>query len=227
MKHLLIIFSLLLTSVSWSEDNKLNLYLICQDEELSLKSKKIWDERTLLYEEALTYQKFIDGRIDYLNRMYQTTCVGGCDIDTENKYLNEIYRLQEKRISKISNYKIRISRLNNALLRGNDSLCFKSEQQVKNIRPKLGVMVQEINEEIANTIQHRAGVGVLVKSVTSKSLAEYNNIIPGDIILTLDEKPITNPTDLVNELSKVSSGQVFSLMILRKGELISKQIRIN
>ena len=37
----------------------------------------------------------------------------------------------------------------------------------------------------------------------------------------------TSPIDLVNELSKVSSGQVFSLMILRKGELISKQIRIN
>ena len=223
MKHLLIIFSLLLTSISWSEVDRLNLYLFCKDEELSLKSKNIWDERTILYEEAYSFERYIDKRISYFNALYKISK----SEDAQNKYLKEIYSLQEKRISKISNYKIRISRLNNALLRGNDGLCFKSEQPVNNIRPKLGVMVQEINEEIANTIQHRAGVGVLVKSVTSKSLAEYNNIIPGDIILILDEKPITNPTDLVNELSKVSSGQVFSLMILRKGELTSKQIRIN
>ena len=224
MKHLLIIFSLLLTSVSWSIDDRLNLYLFCKDEELSLKSKNIWDERTILYEEANSLIRYIDRRIAYLKGLYE---VSRSDEVSVNKYLKEIYSLQEKRISKISNYTIRISKLNNALLRGNDGLCFKNEQQFQKFRPKIGVRIQYINEEIANTIQHRAGVGVLVNSVISGSLAEYNNIISGDIILTLDEKPITYPDDLINELIKVTSGEVISLMILRKGELITKQIRIN
>jgi len=57
MKHLLIIFSLLLTSVSWSKDEKENIYLVC-DGTIEYKDNTIYKETKSYHLKLNKYSKY-------------------------------------------------------------------------------------------------------------------------------------------------------------------------
>lgn len=90
-------------------------------------------------------------------------------------------------------------------------------------RPKLGIKMSMLNDELAEYFDVDADDGVLVLSVKKGSPAEKGGIKAGDIIHRFDGKRIRDEEDLLDELSKIDDEEV-EIEIKRKGR--SKKIKV-
>ncbi|WP_031596135.1 Do family serine endopeptidase [Ferrovum myxofaciens] len=90
----------------------------------------------------------------------------------------------------------------------------------------LGVVIQEVSKELADSFGLPKAEGALVVSVQKGSPAERAGIQPGDIILRFDGKTVNNQTDLPRIVSSVKSGSGVSAVIWRKGAERSLQVLV-
>ena len=83
-------------------------------------------------------------------------------------------------------------------------------------RPVLGV---EIDEQVSQQIAARSGAkGVAVASVTPGSPAATAGLVPGDVIVAIDGKPVESAAQLVNRLDERRVGDTVRLTLLRGGK---------
>jgi len=99
--------------------------------------------------------------------------------------------------------------------------------QGRYIRPQLGITM---DEDINQRLTQELGVkGVLVLKVTPGSSAQaaglrgtqidrYGNVIPGDVILALEDKPVHSVAELLTQLDEYTIGEQVSLRIWRQGK---------
>ncbi|MDY6992709.1 MAG: trypsin-like peptidase domain-containing protein [Pseudomonadota bacterium] len=99
--------------------------------------------------------------------------------------------------------------------------------QGRYIRPQLGITM---DEDINQRLTQELGVeGVLVLKVTPGSAAEaaglrgtqidrYGNVIPGDVILALEDTPVQSVAELLTQLDEYAVGEQVSLRIWRQGK---------
>ncbi len=80
---------------------------------------------------------------------------------------------------------------------------------------KLGVRVQDLNDQIAAQLQIPTTEGVVVTAVLPGSAAQSANLQPGDVILEIDRSPVKNVKELKTQLAK-AKGQV--LLLIRRGD---------
>jgi len=78
-----------------------------------------------------------------------------------------------------------------------------------------GIVLQNIDTKLAHYLQIPGWGGLVVKGVERRSPAEKTGIVEGDIILSLNQKPITSLDDYTAIIREVSAGQVIDVMIWR------------
>ena len=108
-------------------------------------------------------------------------------------------------------------------------VAMKVEQQLldhgKVQRGRLGVMIQEVDQQLADTFGLDKPAGALVSSVEKNSPAEKAGIEPGDIILKFNGKEIGRSADLPPLVSALSPGTPAAIELWRKGK--NKTITMN
>ncbi len=85
-------------------------------------------------------------------------------------------------------------------------------------RGRLGVMIQEVNKELAESFGLSKPQGALVASVEKGSPAEKGGLEPGDIIMRLDGKAVAQSSDLPRMVGATKPGSRVIAQVWRKGE---------
>ena len=91
----------------------------------------------------------------------------------------------------------------------------------------LGVYIQEITHEIAQSFNLNKPVGALVSQVITNSPAEKAGFKAGDIILSFNQKTILDSSDLPPLVGRVPVGTNVKVVILRNGTRKSLQVTID
>ncbi len=83
------------------------------------------------------------------------------------------------------------------------------------IRGWIGVEVQDITPELATSFKLPKTAGSLIAGVLRNGPADRAGIIPGDILLEVENKPVVDSADMLNKISALVPGKLASLKILR------------
>ena len=81
----------------------------------------------------------------------------------------------------------------------------------------LGISVQEITKELAESFGMKSTSGALVSGVEKNSPAEKGGLEVGDVITRFDGKAITTSSDLPRAVAAVKPGKAVPVEVLRKG----------
>jgi serine protease Do len=85
-------------------------------------------------------------------------------------------------------------------------------------RGRIGVQVQELTVELANSFGLKQPTGALVAAVQQGSPADKAGMQPGDVILALNGKPVENSADLARVIASTRPGTTIEAQVWRKGE---------
>jgi serine protease Do len=81
----------------------------------------------------------------------------------------------------------------------------------------LGVRIQQVTDEIAESLNIKPARGALVAGVDDKGPAKPAGIEPGDVITAFDGKDIKEPKDLSRVVADTAVGKEVDVVIIRKG----------
>jgi serine protease Do len=81
----------------------------------------------------------------------------------------------------------------------------------------LGVRIQQVTDEIAESLNIKPARGALIAGVDDKGPAKPAGIEPGDVIVTFDSKEIKEPKDLSRVVADTAVGKEVDVVIIRKG----------
>ena len=90
-------------------------------------------------------------------------------------------------------------------------------------RGLLGVGIEEVSPGIAQALDLDKLTGALVSRVEEGSPAEAAGIEAGDVIVSVDDKPIEGPVDLRNRIGLTRVGETVQIGIVRDGRRIDKE----
>ena len=90
-------------------------------------------------------------------------------------------------------------------------------------RGRLGVTMQPVTKELAESFGLAKPVGALVTGVDRSSPADKAGLQPGDVIIALDGVPIEEATDLPRKVGDSAPGTKLGLTLLRDGKRLEKQ----
>ncbi len=90
----------------------------------------------------------------------------------------------------------------------------------------LGVGIQPLTPELAKSFGVSAEEGILVNHVMPKSPAEAAGLKTGDLILSLDGKPLKDPRQLQRIIAEAEVGKSIELTILREKEKRTLTIQV-
>jgi len=94
----------------------------------------------------------------------------------------------------------------------------------KVVRPWLGISVQDLTPEMAEQFQVKEKEGVLVAQVHQGTGAEKAGLTSGDVIKSVDDKPIKSTNELIKEIQKKKVGQKIKLSVVREGKPTTVEI---
>ena len=90
----------------------------------------------------------------------------------------------------------------------------------------VGVELQEITPELADSFKLGATDGVLVAGVQRGSPADRAGIKPGDIVLTIDGKPVHDPDSMRNLIVALAPGKQAALRLKRGQNNLDLQVNV-
>ena len=90
----------------------------------------------------------------------------------------------------------------------------------------LGVQIQPVTPEIAESIGLKAEQGALVADVTSGSPAAKAGVKTGDTVLKVDGVAISQPRDLARRIALIAPGKPVELDIVRDGKPMALKVEI-
>ncbi len=100
-------------------------------------------------------------------------------------------------------------------------VAMKVEKQLvahgKVVRGRLGVTIQDVNQQLAESFGLAKARGALVSSVERNGSAGKAGVEPGDVILALNGKEIDSSSDLPPEVADLRPGSKARLEVWRKG----------
>ncbi|MES2237429.1 MAG: DegQ family serine endoprotease [Pseudomonadota bacterium] len=84
-------------------------------------------------------------------------------------------------------------------------------------RGRMGVVIQEVSKDLAESFGLGKAQGALVASVEKGAAADKAGIAPGDIILKFDGKPVTESGELPRKVGATKPGSKVPVQLWRKG----------
>lgn len=84
-------------------------------------------------------------------------------------------------------------------------------------RGRIGVVIQEVTKELADSFGLGKPSGALVNSVEKGGPAEKAGVEAGDIIMRFDGKPVASSSDLPRIVGSTKPGSKVSMLVWRKG----------
>ena len=90
-------------------------------------------------------------------------------------------------------------------------------------RGQLGVAIQDLTPELASAFNIKSGKGVVISQVAEGSAASKAGIKPGDIVISVDGRPVTSAAELRNAIGLQRVGSKVKLTLIREG----KELTVN
>ncbi|MGV1015395.1 MAG: Do family serine endopeptidase [Methyloceanibacter sp.] len=90
----------------------------------------------------------------------------------------------------------------------------------------LGVHVQNVTEEVAQSLGLQEPAGALVAKVSPDSPAASGGVQPSDVILKFDGAPIENMRDLPRAVAATPIGKIVALELLRQGKTMKVDVTV-
>lgn len=90
----------------------------------------------------------------------------------------------------------------------------------------LGVRIQSVTDEIAESLNIKPARGALVAGVDDKGPAKPAGIEPGDVVVKFDGKDVKDPKDLSRVVADTAVGKEVDVVIIRKGEEQTKKVTL-
>ncbi len=81
----------------------------------------------------------------------------------------------------------------------------------------LGVRIQQVTDEIAESLNIKPARGALIAGVDDKGPAKPAGIEPGDVVVKFDGKDIKEPKDLSRTVADTAVGKEVDVVVIRKG----------
>jgi serine protease Do len=83
----------------------------------------------------------------------------------------------------------------------------------------LGVVIQDVNRDLARSLDLEKPQGALINAVEPNSPADRGGILPGDVIVRFDNQPIVDSGDLPHVVGMLAPGKKSPVVLYRKGKL--------
>src|SRR5438128_11182674 len=90
----------------------------------------------------------------------------------------------------------------------------------------LGVRIQQVTDEIAESLSIKPARGALIAGVEDKGPAKPAGIEPGDVVVRFDGKDIKEPKDLSRVVADTAVGKEVDVVIIRKGQEETKKVTL-
>lgn len=90
----------------------------------------------------------------------------------------------------------------------------------------LGVTIQQLTNELAESFDLGDQKGILVSQVSADSPAEKAGLKAGDLIVEFEGKPVTDVGDFRNRVSLTTPGSQAKIEVLRKGSRMTIEVTI-
>jgi serine protease Do len=91
-------------------------------------------------------------------------------------------------------------------------------------RAYLGVMIQPVNQEVADQFKTKVHSGVIVREVRDNTPAAKAGVQPGDMILKFAGQTVNTPLELQSLVEKSTIGTSQPLVLLRDGKELTVQV---
>jgi serine protease Do len=90
----------------------------------------------------------------------------------------------------------------------------------------LGVRIQQVTDEIAESLNIKPARGALIAGVEDKGPAKPAGIEPGDVVVKFDGKDIKEPKDLSRVVADTAVGKEVDVVVIRKGQEETKKVTL-
>jgi serine protease DegQ len=84
------------------------------------------------------------------------------------------------------------------------------------VRGWIGVETQDITPELAQSFNLQRSSGAIIAGVVRNGPADKAGIVPGDILLAVDGKPVGDTTEMLNLIAQLPPGGKAKMTVLRK-----------
>ncbi len=93
-------------------------------------------------------------------------------------------------------------------------------------RAWMGVNIQAVTNEIAQSVRLKKAQGIMVAAVTEDGPAREAGILSGDIVVRLNDKKIKDPADFTRIIGDLSVGQVVEVVLWRHGKEKTLKVKL-
>ncbi len=100
-------------------------------------------------------------------------------------------------------------------------------KQGRVVRGWLGIAGQDITPELAESLNLKAGSGVLISGVLEGGPADKAGLAPGDVIATINSQPLTNAHDILNLIAAIPPGDKVRIKGWRNQEPFDLQVEVS
>ncbi|WP_068085870.1 Do family serine endopeptidase [Polycladidibacter stylochi] len=90
----------------------------------------------------------------------------------------------------------------------------------------IGVRIQEVSEEIAESLGLDRARGALVANVSAEGPAKAAGIMPGDVILRFDTTEIKSMRDLPRRVAETAIGTTVKVLVFRRGKKVELETKV-
>jgi serine protease Do len=90
----------------------------------------------------------------------------------------------------------------------------------------LGVRIQQVTDEIADSLNVKPARGALVAGIDDKGPAKPAGIEPGDVIVKFDGKDVKEMRDLPRIVADTTVGKDVAVTVIRKGKELTKHVKL-
>ncbi|MDA8224915.1 MAG: Do family serine endopeptidase [Betaproteobacteria bacterium] len=94
------------------------------------------------------------------------------------------------------------------------------------IRGWIGVEVQDLSPELAQSWKLASSNGALIAGVLRSGPADRAGIQPGDIVLQVNHRPVEDSSDLLNDIAGLTPGQTVPIEVVHRSQTREMMVRI-